>query len=234
MDTQNNNDVSSVSGADDTAETKGNQDTKPVELSWSDHTTMAGCFFLPLLGWIGVSLYILHFFISWWWGLIPIGIIMGIAAFWLTGFEGDSSVIERGISTSIGLVMVILFSAVFPQAREKARTETCLSNLKAIRQAMLFYAIDHDDRLPDAKRWRGAIIPYLTPERRETVFDCPVPHDASESDTSDYQMNPKVSRAKVSSLSPQTPLLYESRSNRHSGKHLALFTQGDVQTVANK
>jgi hypothetical protein len=226
MDTQNNNGVSSASGADDTAKTKGNQDTKPLELSWSDHATMAGCFFLPLLGWIGVSIYMLSFFISWWWGLIPIGIIMGIAAFWLAGFEGDSSVIERGISASIGLVMAILLSAVFPQAREKARTQTCTSNLKAIHQAMLFYAIDHDDRLPDAKRWRGAIIPYLTPERRETVFDCPVPHDASESDTSDYQMNPKVSRAEISSFSAETPLLYESTPGRHQKKHLVLFFNG--------
>jgi hypothetical protein len=202
------------------------------KMSWHEKMTW-GCFFVPLLGWIGVVIYGLFFFLPWW-GAIPLGFIVGIFCFCLAGFEGGSSVLERGIGATIGLVMVTIFCVtVLPQAREKARMKTCTSHLKQINRALQAYSKDHNGRLPSANHWRGAILPYLSPQEKGTVFSCPSSTATEEAngDESDYVMPIKASHAKISLLSARTPIVYESMPSSHRGKPLALFADGKVWSL---
>ncbi len=55
-------------------------------------------------------------------------------------------------------------------AREKATTETCLSNLKQLALAALMFAADHDNQLPSADKWTDEVIPYV---KNEAILKCP-------------------------------------------------------------
>jgi len=79
----------------------------------------------------------------------------------------------------VALLAAILFP-VFAQAREKARTIACASNLKNLGTAVLLYAQDYDERLPLAAsvvatppfflNWHDIIDPYV---RNEQIWLCP-------------------------------------------------------------
>ncbi len=69
----------------------------------------------------------------------------------------------------VGILGAILFP-VFVQAREKARTASCQSNLKQIALGMMMYAQDYGERCPPADKWTGQLDPYL---RNSQIFRCP-------------------------------------------------------------
>lgn len=120
-------------------------------------------------------------------------------------------VVAAFILLSIVAVLAAILFPVFARAREKARQDSCLSNTKQISLALLMYAQDYDERLPqhplvarperledapaDANshnlgsycvpgNWRLLILPYT---RNEAIFLCP----ASSSYYS-YQFNNKL------------------------------------------
>ncbi|HLH78886.1 MAG TPA: DUF1559 domain-containing protein [Chthonomonas sp.] len=103
----------------------------------------------------------------------------------------------------IGLLAALLFP-VFARAREAARSDVCLSNLKQLGTAMAIYLQDYDQtypmsRMPDARHplsgctstqtgappdsklegssinWKRVIMPYL---KNRAVFQCPSNLDA--------------------------------------------------------
>jgi len=99
----------------------------------------------------------------------------------------------------------ILFP-VFSQAREMARLEKCMDNLKALALAQQLYANDHNDQLPIASQWGDLIRPYVkTPDQ----YRCP---SIPQGQGFGYAMNVRLSRQKVSRLTTpgQVPLLYDS------------------------
>jgi len=57
----------------------------------------------------------------------------------------------------------------FDQARERARQEACQSNLKQLCLAVIMYAQDHDETLPDAD-WANGIQPYT---KNAQILICP-------------------------------------------------------------
>lgn len=67
-------------------------------------------------------------------------------------------------------VMAAVLMPVIMQAREKARSTTCLSNLKIQGLALAMYTQDYDETLPRAKRWMDDLLPYIKDAR---VFRCP-------------------------------------------------------------
>ncbi|MDR3710923.1 MAG: DUF1559 domain-containing protein [Capsulimonadaceae bacterium] len=76
----------------------------------------------------------------------------------------------------IAILAAILFP-VFAQAREKARTATCASNLKQIGLGMMQYTGDYDECLPigtfsgsSGMGWASQIYPYV---KSNGVFTCP-------------------------------------------------------------
>jgi len=88
----------------------------------------------------------------------------------------------------IALLAGILFP-VFAQAREKARQTYCLSNLRQMSTAMLFYTEDHDGFYPPAvgrigrrpvdedASWMHFLSPYLKSESVFIDLSSGAPHD---------------------------------------------------------
>ncbi|BDI33146.1 hypothetical protein CCAX7_51970 [Capsulimonas corticalis] len=84
----------------------------------------------------------------------------------------------------IAILSAILFP-VFAQAREKARSISCLSNLKQIGVAFLQYNQDSDEYFPglyqgnwnsSTGRWMDSIQPYI---KSTQVFNCPSDSNAA-------------------------------------------------------
>ena len=58
----------------------------------------------------------------------------------------------------IAILAAILFP-VFAQAREKARSVACLSNMQQIGKALMMYLQDNDEKATDRTPGRGSSIP---------------------------------------------------------------------------
>jgi prepilin-type processing-associated H-X9-DG protein len=139
------------------------------------------------------------------------------------------------------LILAAILFPVFSQAREKARLDRCMSNLKALASAQLMYANDYRDQLPIASQWGDLIRPYVKPDE----YRCP---SIPKGQGFGYAMNVRLSRQKVSRLATpgQIPLLYDSSNlawNAHDPvtslpnppRHIRLnniaFADGHVEAV---
>jgi len=67
------------------------------------------------------------------------------------------TLIELLVVIAIIAILAAILFPVFAKAREKARQTSCLNNQKQITTAVLLYAQDHDEMLPDAASMWGAI-----------------------------------------------------------------------------
>lgn len=102
------------------------------------------------------------------------------------------------------IIAAVVFPA-FAQARERARFNTCLSNLRQIGQASQMYLQDYDQRFPPTDRWGDAFKPYV---EGDTVFRCPSVSVGGFG----YAMNSRLSRQAMAKVAtPElTPLVYDS------------------------
>ncbi|NIM06623.1 MAG: DUF3352 domain-containing protein [Armatimonadetes bacterium] len=107
------------------------------------------------------------------------------------------------------------------QGRGKSRQANCLSDVRQITTAMMMFAADHDDRLPEASRWTEEIQPYLTSQRALCCLN-----DSSGAKSS-YGMNAALSGKKLSDMpNPEsTVLVFEAA---HPGPN----PRGDSGAVA--
>jgi len=91
------------------------------------------------------------------------------------------TLIELLVVIAIIAILAAILFPVFAQAREKARTASCQSNLKQLATAWLMYAQDYDDRSvpeyicpPGGKnqfiRWSGRLDPYI---KNDQIWKCP-------------------------------------------------------------
>jgi prepilin-type processing-associated H-X9-DG protein len=116
----------------------------------------------------------------------------------------------------------------------KARSMTCEANLKKLSFALLIYAEEHKNHLPDAAHWREAIRPYLKPGKPLVVC-----LDAKIGDG--YAMEPRLSKIDLDTLEnpSETILLYETDApdqkprppltkTRHGAPNIA-FVDGRVK-----
>jgi prepilin-type N-terminal cleavage/methylation domain-containing protein/prepilin-type processing-associated H-X9-DG protein len=91
------------------------------------------------------------------------------------------TLIELLVVIAIIAILAAILFPVFAQAREKAKTATCLSNNKQLGLGLMMYAQDYDERLPrvytatggvnnGTRDWRPDIEPYV---KNRDVFRCP-------------------------------------------------------------
>lgn len=95
------------------------------------------------------------------------------------------TLIELLVVIAIIAILAAILFPVFAQAREKARTISCLSNMKQIGTAVHMYVQDYDERLffrigwknsrsgyfptVDSERWWNLLMPYV---KNNDVFRC--------------------------------------------------------------
>jgi prepilin-type N-terminal cleavage/methylation domain-containing protein/prepilin-type processing-associated H-X9-DG protein len=89
------------------------------------------------------------------------------------------TLIELLVVIAIIAILAAILFPVFAQAREKARSIACVSNMKQIGAAMLMYAQDYDETLVwysnrdcvnGRKLWWEIIMPYV---KNVEVYKCP-------------------------------------------------------------
>lgn len=122
----------------------------------------------------------------------------------------------------VAVLGAILFP-VFAQAREKARTMVCLSNVKKMSTGVLMYAQDYDEVLPKASVWMDKIGPYMTQVRSDSLgvagadYHCPSVLPRSP-DTFGYAYFSKLSNASMGRISDprSTQMIYDSSNPRRN------------------
>ena len=94
------------------------------------------------------------------------------------------TLIELLVVIAIIAILASILFPVFAQVREKARSISCMSNMKQIGLGVMQYVQDYDEAFPFAiddtngnqwnsglvNHWQGAIVPYI---KANGVFACP-------------------------------------------------------------
>ncbi len=87
------------------------------------------------------------------------------------------TLIELLVVIAIIAILAAILFPVFARAREKARANSCLSNVKQLTLGVLMYTNDYDERFPpcliswfNAPSWRARVFPYV---KNTQLFQCP-------------------------------------------------------------
>jgi len=130
---------------------------------------------------------------------------------------------------AIAIVAAILLP-VFGRAKEKAQEAASLSNISQLGMAVLMYAADHNETLPDADTWKEAIAEYVGDN--EAVFTCPTTGQG-------YIFNEALSGVDLKDLdNPQEiPMLWEPALDAqgsvgpHMGQFVVCYADGHAKVV---
>jgi len=100
------------------------------------------------------------------------------------GRSSGFTLIELLVVIAIIAILAAILFPVFAQAREKARSASCLSNLKQVALSIQMYAQDYDEIFPVGAQndwlnsWPVLVQPYI---KNLGVFRCPSDGDTSQS-----------------------------------------------------
>jgi len=97
--------------------------------------------------------------------------------------QGGFTLIELLVVIAIIAILAAILFPVFAQAREKARSSSCLSNQKQIALAFSMYSQDYDETYPPgffvdpttslAFRWEDSVKPYIKGGNVGGILTCP-------------------------------------------------------------
>jgi prepilin-type N-terminal cleavage/methylation domain-containing protein/prepilin-type processing-associated H-X9-DG protein len=155
------------------------------------------------------------------------------------------TLIELLVVIAIIAVLAAILFPVFAKAREKARQTQCLNNQRQIATAILMYAQDHDELLPESKSiWGGIGV-------SRDVLICPT---AGTKARNGYGFHDGISGLALGELdrpvttflvadavsktsgtpSPIPNAVYDAQQleNRHTNKLIAAFADGHVELVS--
>ena len=94
------------------------------------------------------------------------------------------TLIELLVVIAIIAILAAILFPVFAKAREKARTNSCLNNLRQLALAMMMYVQDHDESFPTAKEWNGELARQYGLTGK--VWDCPTSSKKCAATSPDY------------------------------------------------
>jgi prepilin-type N-terminal cleavage/methylation domain-containing protein/prepilin-type processing-associated H-X9-DG protein len=152
------------------------------------------------------------------------------------------TLIELLVVIAIIAILAAILFPVFAKAREKARQSSCLNNQRQIAVAILMYAQDHDEVLPD----HSSVWPEINVDRN--ILMCPT---KGKKVANAYVFNSYVSSMSLGELQSPTetflttdgqhaattsPLTYDNvayfaddTDQRHSNASVASFLDGHVE-----
>jgi prepilin-type N-terminal cleavage/methylation domain-containing protein len=93
--------------------------------------------------------------------------------------SGGFTLIELLVVIAIIAILAAILFPVFAQAREKARSASCLSNQKQIALAFSMYSQDYDETYPPAVDpvtnlwWEQSVTPYIKSGNVGGILTCP-------------------------------------------------------------
>ena len=104
------------------------------------------------------------------------------------------------VSASLALALSVAKTEAY-----RAQFALCGSNIRLLSIAVIEYAQDHNDMLPDAGKWSDEVLPYV---RNPNVFVCPL----APALRSGYAFNTRLSRRRLRGIKDpaHTVLLFES------------------------
>ncbi len=73
------------------------------------------------------------------------------------------TLIELLVVIAIIAILAAILFPVFAQARESARTTTCVSNMKQLGTATMMYVQDYDEKYPDQRDAKGRLVDGVFP-----------------------------------------------------------------------
>ncbi len=94
------------------------------------------------------------------------------------------TLIELLVVIAIIAILAAILFPVFAKAREKARQNTCMNNVRQLCIGMTMYAQDHDSKLPSATGWNSQLAANYGAENK--IFDCPTTSFMGKSVQPDY------------------------------------------------
>jgi prepilin-type N-terminal cleavage/methylation domain-containing protein/prepilin-type processing-associated H-X9-DG protein len=166
------------------------------------------------------------------------------------------TLIELLVVIAIIAILAAILFPVFAKAREKARQSSCLSNQRQIAVAILMYAQDHDEILPDSSNvWPEINVDrniLMCPTKGKKVANAYVYNDEVSSLslgeltdptgallTADGQHAATNAVAGTAGVTPAEPVTYDNVAYtindldaRHSQKFVCTFADGHVEVAS--
>jgi prepilin-type N-terminal cleavage/methylation domain-containing protein/prepilin-type processing-associated H-X9-DG protein len=154
--------------------------------------------------------------------------------------RGGFTLIELLVVIAIIAILAAILFPVFAQAREKARSSSCLSNQKQIALAHSMYSQDYDETyapvviaglpdlpsgLPDT-RWEDSIKPYIKGGNVGGILTCP----SASSRAYAYSMNPALGGMSQATAGSPAETILTADAAQATGAHAP--KAGDAKGMA--
>jgi prepilin-type N-terminal cleavage/methylation domain-containing protein/prepilin-type processing-associated H-X9-DG protein len=144
--------------------------------------------------------------------------------------KGGFTLIELLVVIAIIAILAAILFPVFAQAREKARSSSCLSNQKQIALAHSMYAQDYDETYAPATipglleptsgvdvRWEDSVKPYIKGGNVGGILTCP----SASARTYGYSMNAALAGKSAAQAGNAAETILTADAAQTTGAHAA-------------